>query len=388
MKIHRLLSQPRVLALPALAVLLSVALSTTTTSQVIRSFGDGHDDRDERANDAYAIGLWGDLPYSTIQETVGLPNLFDDMNRQRLAFTVHDGDLKTGNGAPVCSDDLYVRATGWFNSLEAPAAFTPGDNDWTDCDRPNNGSFRSLERLSHERQVFFSTPRTLGQHTLLQTVQTTPTCWGERNDASHTRFLEPCVENRRWTYGRVTYATLNIQGTCNNLCGDGADPQEFGRRNTAVIAWMRETFAEAKARGSAAVMLISQADPGFDLTDATRTLIRDPKTLVQDPSITDPDGYFEFLSDLRDEVIAFRRPVAYVHGDSHYFRVDRPFLNAAGVRLENFTRVETFGDNASNTTLTNDVQWLKVLVDPRSREVFAYQAQIVPANRVAVPAPR
>jgi hypothetical protein len=28
-----------------------------------------------------------------------------------------------------------------------------------------------------------------------------------------------------------------------------------------------------------------------------------------------------------------------------------------------------------------------VLVDPKSREVFAYQPQIVPANRVAVPAP-
>lgn len=56
-------------------------------------------------------------------------------------------------------------------------------------------------------------------------------------------------------------------------------------------------------------------------------------------------------------------------------------------RLENFTRVETFGNNASAVTLTNDVQWLKVLVDPKSREVFEYQAQIVPGNRVAVPAP-
>jgi hypothetical protein len=28
-----------------------------------------------------------------------------------------------------------------------------------------------------------------------------------------------------------------------------------------------------------------------------------------------------------------------------------------------------------------------VLVDPKSREVFSYQTQIVPANRVAVPAP-
>jgi hypothetical protein len=30
---------------------------------------------------------------------------------------------------------------------------------------------------------------------------------------------------------------------------------------------------------------------------------------------------------------------------------------------------------------------LKVVVDPGSREVFKYQPQIVPAHRVAVPAP-
>jgi len=335
------------------------------------------------ANAAYAIGLWGDLPYSAIQETVGLPNLLADMNSQALAFTVDDGDLKQGNGAPICDDALYTRALGWFNSLEAPAIFTPGDNDWTDCDRPNNGSFSSLERLSHERQVLFGTPNTLGKRTFPQEVQTR-SCLGERPD--HSRFSEPCVENRRWTYGRVTYATLNIQGSCNNLCGDGFDVAEYNVRNPAVIAWMRETFAEAIARDSVAVMLIGQADPGFDLSDVTRTIIRNPNTLIQAPAITDPDGYFAFLTALRDEVTAFRRPVAFVHGDSHYFRVDRPLLNALGVRLENFTRVETFGDNASPVTLTNDVQWVKVLVDPKSREVFAYQAQIVPANRVAVPA--
>jgi hypothetical protein len=30
---------------------------------------------------------------------------------------------------------------------------------------------------------------------------------------------------------------------------------------------------------------------------------------------------------------------------------------------------------------------VKVLVDPSSRDVFAFQPQIVPANRVAVPTP-
>ncbi len=98
-----------------------------------------------------------------------------------------------------------------------------------------------------------------------------------------------------------------------------------------------------------------------------------------------PDGFQSFLTALRDQVIAFRKPVVYVHGDSHYFRIDKPFLNSQGQRLENFTRLETFGDNQENGN--NDVNWVKVTVDPNSREVFSYQPQIVPGNRTAVPAP-
>jgi hypothetical protein len=59
----------------------------------------------------------------------------------------------------------------------------------------------------------------------------------------------------------------------------------------------------------------------------------------------------------------------------------RRHQDAAGRRLENFTRVETFGDNAANGL--NDVHWVKALVDPQSRDVFAFQAQMVPANIVS-----
>jgi hypothetical protein len=337
----------------------------------------------EVENESYAIGLWGDLPYSDVQATTGVPNLIADMNAQNLAFTVHDGDLKAGNSTAgsvtptTCDNALYTQALGYFNSLKAPAAFTPGDNDWTDCDRPSNGGFNSRERLDYERQVFFSTNFSLGQRRLVQEVQTTPLCLGAKDTPV------PCVENRRWTVGKVTYVTLNIQGSCNNLCDIAPDPQEYAARNAANIAWMKETFQVAKAQKSVAVMLISQGNPGWDLSDGTRAPLRDPKTLVQTDG--QPDGFQSFLLALRDEVIAFRKPVVYVDGDSHYHRVDKPFLDAQGRRLENFTRVETFGDNAANGT--NDVNWLKVIVNPRSREVFSYQPQIVPGNRVAVPSP-
>jgi hypothetical protein len=209
-------------------------------------------------------------------------------------------------------------------------------------------------------------------------VQSAPLCLGSG------RGFVPCVENRRWTTGRVVYATLNVQGSCNNLCDVAPDPAEYAARNAANIQWLRETFAQARQRNAVAVMLISQANPGWDLADPTRAPLRNPRTLAQADG--QPDGFQEYLLALRDEVIAFRRPVAYVHGDSHYFRVDKPFLDAQGRRLENFTRVETFGNNPANGT--NDVQWVKVTVEPGSREVFRWEPMTVPGNRVAVPAPR
>jgi hypothetical protein len=346
-----------------------------------------------RTNDrtfVYAIGLWGDLPYSAVQADPGVPNLIADMNASKLEFTVHDGDLKAGNGVTGnppsvnCDDSLYTTARDdWFDKLEGAAMFTPGDNDWTDCDRPSNGGFDSLGRLELERKLFFSTPYSLGTKPMNQEVQSGPNepkCLGGTNASPHPT---DCVENRRWTVKGVTYATLNVQGSCNNLCDTAPNAQEEAARNTADIQWLDETFEQAENDGSAAVMIIMQADPGFDQTDPARAPLRDPKTLAETDA--NPDGFQSYLVALRNDTIAFEKPVVLVYGDSHYFRIDKPLVDSSGKRLENFTRVETFGDNAANGL--NDVHWVKVLVDPSSRDVFAFQPQIVPANRVAVPAP-
>jgi len=356
--------------------LMVVALLGPTPRTMVRA-DNGH-------RDPFTIGLWGDLPYNDDQALNGVPHLIADMNSQPLAFTVHDGDLKAGHGIAgsvtptTCSDDLYQYAFDhYFSMLTAPAIFTPGDNDWTDCDALDNGPFNSLERLDHERQLFFSTKFSLGQHKLKQEVQSTPKCQSFAGE------LAACVENRRWTYEGVTFATVNIQGSCNNLCKDAPDPVEWGYRRDADIQWIKDTFKEATDLNSAGIMFISQADPGFNNHPVESEPVRDPKTLALAPGVT--DGFQEILLALRDQAIAFRKPVVYVHGDTHYFRIDKPFLDSQGKRLENFTRLETFGDNAPNGT--NDVNWVRVYVDAESREVFSFQPQIVPANRVAVPAP-
>src|SRR5262245_58324424 len=97
---------------------LAIVTALTITAATGLAIGDGlqgRGDADHGDEDGvYAIGLWGDLPYSAVQAQPGVPNLIDDMNHQPLAFSVHDGDLKAGNGptanppSVTCDDTLYT----------------------------------------------------------------------------------------------------------------------------------------------------------------------------------------------------------------------------------------------------------------------------------------
>ena len=116
-------------------------LATLTLAALTAGLAIGGNGETNKKTFEYEVGLWGDLPYSDGQASSGVPNLIADMNDAQLEFTVHDGDLKAGNGTvgsttpTVCSDALYVQGLAYLNALDGPAMFTPGDNDWTDCDR-------------------------------------------------------------------------------------------------------------------------------------------------------------------------------------------------------------------------------------------------------------
>src|SRR5689334_15352221 len=184
-------------------------LGVVVAASVLAGIAIGSNGKSNKKTFEYAVGLWGDLPYNDVQAQTGVPNLIADMNNSDISFSIHDGDLKAGSGTPgsatptTCSDALYTQAISYFNSLQQPAFLTPGDNDWTDCDRPSNGSFNELERLQHERQALFNTNRSFGQKTMEVEVQSTPKCVGTTNTVAGSTagpyFDTACVENRRWT---------------------------------------------------------------------------------------------------------------------------------------------------------------------------------------------
>ena len=62
------------------------------------------------------------------------------------------------------------------------------------------------------------------------------------------------------------------------------------------------------------------------------------------PPATETSGHKQLLAGLEAEVAVFERPVLLIHGDTHYFRVDKPLFSSKTKRLiANLTRVETFG---------------------------------------------
>ena len=67
------------LALAKARKLVNVAVALTV---MLASVGPAQADRDADGDDgleSYSIGLWGDLPYSPVQSSAGVPNLIADM---------------------------------------------------------------------------------------------------------------------------------------------------------------------------------------------------------------------------------------------------------------------------------------------------------------------
>ena len=91
-------SQPRRSVLRGLVVLMGVAVMIVVPLQ--RGFADDdHTGQGGNGANPYAFGLWGDLPYSSVQATVGVPNLTS--SRYGDSFFSHTYKNSVCDGRPV-----------------------------------------------------------------------------------------------------------------------------------------------------------------------------------------------------------------------------------------------------------------------------------------------
>ena len=298
------------------------------------------------APERFSFVAMGCMPYGK-QNFPAYERLLAEINRHKPAFIVHCGDTKAGSEPP--SDEFLLQVKSWFDSLDGAVIYTPGDNEWTDVDRENNGRQDPLVWLAKIRKTYFADERSMGRAPIALVTQ--------RREPEFSKF----VENARWTRGGVVFAAVHVVGSNNNLRANVPSAmEEFRERDRANAAWIRGTFSEARASGAAGVALFFQAEPFASLTRTDRE-----------------SGFAQFLETIEAEARAFAQPVLLVHADEHRYRLERaPKFRRDGEPVANVTRLETFGANDIHATL--------VVVDAASPQVFLAGPLLAPSNALPV----
>lgn len=327
----------------------AAALLVSSGSTAAGSSGAPDDDsRDGRAK-SFTFAVIGDLPYGDAQ-VAAFPGWVDQINADPdVQLVDHLGDIK--NGSSLCSDAYFAFIRGQFDRFVDPLVYTPGDNEWTDCHRPNNGGYDPLERLAAVRSLFFPAPgHTLGQHPVQVAAQV---------DQGY-------PENVAYERARVAFAAVHIVGSNNGLvpwtgatAPNPAQTAEVLGRTSADIGLIRNTFREAKRHKDRAVVLLTQADM-FDPTMPT-------------PTYADFYAFQPIVQAIAQETARFDGPVVLFNGDSHVFNPDQPlaagspWLSLYGVApVTNLTRITVEGSTALD-------EWLKVTVDRRNPDVLSVE---------------
>jgi hypothetical protein len=280
---------------------------------------------------AIRFALIGDTPYSE-SEAAALDAMIDEINREDLAFVIHVGDITGGRGP--CTDEWLEARKRQFEKFRHPFVIVPGDNEWVDCHRTG---FDPMERLRKFRELFESGDTSLGNRGLRVERQSD-------RDAAH---FPEYREHMRWIVGNVLFVGLNVQGSNNNLGRTPAMDAEHGARMAAVSAWLQDSLRLARERDLAGMLIFAQADPDFEGEFRRRK----------------SDGFAEFRNALRDLALRFGKPVLFVNGDTHLYKLDQPLADpATGKPIRNFTRVIVFG--------SPQTRWIRAGIDPASPRLF------------------
>ena len=284
---------------------------------------------------ALQFALIGDTPYSAA-EAAALDTMIEEMNREDLAFVIHVGDITGGQGP--CTDEWLEARKRQFEKFRHPFVIVPGDNEWVDCHRTG---FDPLERLGKFRELFESGDTSLANRTLRL----------ERQSGRYGEYRE----HLRWVAADVLFVGVNVQGSNNNLGRTPAMDAEHRARMAAVFAWLEDSVQLAEKRHLAGMLIFAQGDPDFE------GKMRRKRS----------DGFTEFRNALRGLALRFGKPVLFVNGDTHLYKLDQPLADpATGEPIRNFTRVVVFG--------SPQTRWIRAGIAPASPQLF--QVSPVPSS--------
>ena len=331
--------------------------------------------------ETFSFVALGDTAYTLPRDLPAYDALIGHINAAKPAFSIHVGDTW---GAEPCTEASHQYALGQFAKFDHPVVYTPGDNEWVDCRKPEvleayhryvdgkatpqdlglllpirafDGAFSGagyadpLGSLATIRRLYFGKPMSLGQRPMPLVRQT---------DVDP---AQPTAENTRWNKDGVVFATLSVPGSGNGFAlNDEVKIKEAVARNRANVAWIKATFAEAKAKDAKAVVLALQAGMFLDGPGQDGFSKKEVRGGSEGP-------FYWVVFAIRDEAARFGKPVLLINGDFHDLVVDRPFMVSQGeskpALYANITRLQVFG--------APELKAVRVGVDTTTPWVFSFQ---------------
>jgi hypothetical protein len=292
----------------------------------------------------FTFAVIGDTPYGAA-DVIRFPGIVDQVNADpQVRLVAHLGDIKSGS--TVCSDAYFAFVREQFDRFQDPLIYTPGDNEWTDCHRPNNGAYDPLERLQALRSVFFDRPgHALGK---------------EKGLTSQAKIGLP--ENVSFTRAGVAFAAVHVVGSNDGLAPwtgrtapTAAQVAEQRQRMAAAVELVQRTFA--RADGKRAVVLMMQADM-FEGT----------------PNEAGFSAFRPIVQAIAEGAAGFDGPVYLVNGDSHVYEKGNPLQHSSpwlpfyglGAPVPNLTRITVQG--AAGVS-----EYLRVSVDVHDPAVLRFE---------------
>jgi hypothetical protein len=319
------------------------------------------------SNKPITLAVMGDWPYNTLLMK-NAPLLINSINSSspKVNRVMHVGDIHAGS-MPCTSYGILPTITkadpGWslqvyhaFQAMNAPVVYTPGDNEWTDCQKTKQfSSGAPLNELNSVRTLFFArTGKTLGYNSEKVSTQGFDFDPAFPTDAQF-------VENVMWASHHIVFMTVNMPGSNNDtlpwaapFSNPTAQAQENQQRTAADIRWMQQAFATAKRKNARAVVIGQQAD------------MWDPEAAA--PGGDGLSGYTNYVQALATEALAFGKPVLLINGDSHVYGSDQPLADPNSLTgkihktpaVTNLTRITVQGSTFA------PAEWLRLTIDPKN----------------------
>lgn len=334
------------------------------------------------------LAVYGDAPYGTTPTDTAqfqvTPAFIQSVNADPdVSGVIQVGDIHSGK--QYCTQAYDQSIADLWTQFTDPLVYTPGDNEWADCNKagegggtynattgqisyvtdPSTGQPVGYDRgnpvsnLALIRSIFFPRPgKTLGSGTLHVLSQA-------QASAHHTD--GQYVENVLWKQKGFVFVTINVPGGSNN----DADPwygapaataqqtTEAAARTTADTRWLDRAFDVAKDADAQGVVIITQADM-WDLDGKPAAHLT---------------NYEPIVSTIASHTTSLGKPVLLFTGDSHTYRSDNPLQQGApcvgdanvcaydswsshpAYSVPNFHRIVVHGS-------TFPLEWLKLTITP------------------------